>query len=76
MRAIVCEKLGPPSALVLRELPDPPDPGPGEIKVAIAARGVQFVDVLMVAGEYQTKPALPFIPGDSGRRRRVGFQRG
>ncbi len=66
MRAIVCEKLGPPSALVLRELPDPPDPGPGEIKVAIAARGVQFVDVLMVAGEYQTKPALPFIPGGEG----------
>ena len=66
MRAIVCEKLGPPSSLVLRELPDPPDPGPGEIKVAIAARGVQFVDVLMVAGEYQTKPPLPFIPGGEG----------
>jgi len=66
MRAIVCEKLGPPSSLVLRELPDPPEPGPGEIKVAIAARGVQFVDVLMVAGEYQTKPPLPFIPGGEG----------
>lgn len=66
MRAIVCEKLGPPSSLVLRELPDPPDPVPGEIKVAIAARGVQFVDVLMVAGEYQTKPPLPFIPGGEG----------
>lgn len=66
MRAIVCEKLGPPSSLVLRELPDPPDPGPGEIKVAIAARGVQYVDVLMVAGEYQTKPPLPFIPGGEG----------
>ena len=66
MRAMVCESLGPPSSLVLRELPDPPDPGPGEIKVAIAARGVQFVDVLMVAGEYQTKPPLPFVPGGEG----------
>ena len=66
MRAIVCETLGPPSSLVLRELPDPPDPGPGEIKVAIAARGVQYVDVLMVAGEYQTKPPLPFVPGGEG----------
>ena len=63
MRAIVCEKLGAPGDLVLRDLPDPPDPGAGEIKVALAARGVQFVDVLMVAGEYQTKPPLPFIPG-------------
>ena len=66
MRAMVCETLGPPSSLVLRDLPDPPDPGPGEIKVAIAARGVQFVDVLMVAGEYQTKPPLPFVPGGEG----------
>ena len=66
MRAIVCETLGPPSSLVLRELPEPSDPGQGEIKVAIAARGVQFVDVLMVAGQYQTKPSLPFIPGGEG----------
>jgi NADPH2:quinone reductase len=66
MRAIVCEKLGAPTDLVLRDLPDPPDPGAGEIKVALAARGVQFVDVLMVAGDYQTKPPLPFIPGGEG----------
>lgn len=66
MRAIVCEQLGPPSSLVLRDLPDPPDPGPDEIKVAVKARGVQVVDVLMVAGEYQTKPPLPFIPGGEG----------
>ena len=63
MRAVVCEKLGLPSDLVVRELPDPPAPGVGEIMVALAARGVQFVDVLMAAGEYQTKPPLPFIPG-------------
>ena len=63
MRAIVCEKLGLPSDLVMRELPDSHEPGPGEIKVALSARGAQFVDVLMAAGEYQTKPPLPFIPG-------------
>lgn len=63
MRAVVCEKLGPPSNLAMRDVPDPPAPGPGEIKVALAARGAQFVDVLMIAGEYQTKPPLPFIPG-------------
>ena len=63
MRAIVCEKLGLPSDLVMRELPDSLEPGPGEIKVALSARGAQFIDVLMAAGEYQTKPALPFIPG-------------
>lgn len=63
MRAVVCEKLGVPDDLIFRDLAEPPDPGPGEIKVALAARGVQYVDVLMIAGKYQTKPDLPFIPG-------------
>ena len=39
MRAIVCEQLGDPEKLVLRELPSP-TPGPGEVKVALHARGV------------------------------------
>lgn len=62
MRAIVCETLGAPEVLVLRDLPEP-EPGPGEIKVRILARAVQYVDVLMVAGQYQFKPPLPFVPG-------------
>ena len=62
MRAIVCEKLGDPEHLVLREVPSP-TPGPGEVKVALKARGVSFVDVLVIAGQYQTKREVPFIPG-------------
>src|SRR5215471_10265196 len=62
MRAIFCEKLGGPEELVLREVPSPV-PGPGEVKVALRARGVSFVDVLMIAGQYQVKRELPFIPG-------------
>jgi len=73
MRVVVCEKLGSPSDLVLREIPDPPEPGLGEIKVALKAHGVQFVDVLMIAGEYQTKPPLPFIPGSEAAGEVVGL---
>ena len=62
MRAIFCEELGDPERLVLREVPSPP-PGPGEVKVALHARGVSFVDVLVIAGQYQTKREVPFIPG-------------
>ncbi|MBM3225500.1 MAG: NADPH:quinone oxidoreductase family protein [Candidatus Tectomicrobia bacterium] len=62
MQAILCEKLGNPEDLVLRDLPSP-RPGPGEVKVALHARGVSFVDVLMIAGQYQVKRDLPFIPG-------------
>jgi NADPH2:quinone reductase len=62
MKAIVCERLGGPEHLVLRELPSP-TPAPGEVKVALRARGVSFVDVLVIAGQYQTKREVPFIPG-------------
>jgi NADPH2:quinone reductase len=31
--------------------------------VALRARGVSYVDVLMIAGQYQVKRDLPFIPG-------------
>ena len=62
MQAIFCEQLGGPEHLVLREIASP-TPGPGEVRVALRARGVSFVDVLTIAGEYQTKREVPFIPG-------------
>ena len=63
MKAMVCEAFGGPEVLALRDLPDPPPPGAGEIQVRIRARGVQYVDVLMLAGKYQFRPDPPFIPG-------------
>lgn len=63
MKAMVCERFGGPEVLVERELPDPAPPGFGEIQVRIEARGVQYVDVLMLAGKYQFRPEPPFIPG-------------
>ena len=66
MKAVVCEAFGGPEVLTLRELPDPPPPGPGELQVRIRARGVQYVDVLMLAGKYQFRPEPPFIPGSEG----------
>ncbi|HUN40379.1 MAG TPA: NADPH:quinone oxidoreductase family protein [Acetobacteraceae bacterium] len=63
MKAMVCEAFGGPEVLALRDVPDPPSPGPGEITVRIRARGVQYVDVLMLAGKYQFRPEPPFIPG-------------
>jgi len=63
MKAMVCEAFGGPEVLAQREVPDPPPPGPGEITVRIRARGVQYVDVLMLAGKYQFRPEPPFVPG-------------
>ena len=66
MKAVVCEAFGGPEVLALREMRDPPPPGPGELQVRIQARGVQYVDVLMLAGKYQFRPEPPFIPGSEG----------
>jgi NADPH2:quinone reductase len=66
MKGVVCEAFGGPEVLALRELPDPPPPGPGEMQVRIRARGVQYVDVLMLAGKYQFRPDPPFVPGNEG----------
>src|SRR5579864_4556656 len=66
MKAVVCEAFGGPEVLALREVPDPPPPGPGEVQVRIRARGIQYVDVLMLAGKYQFRPEPPFIPGNEG----------
>jgi NADPH:quinone reductase len=63
MKAVVCEALGGPEVLALREVEDPPSPDSGEVQVRIRARGAQFVDVLMLAGKYQFRPEPPFIPG-------------
>jgi NADPH2:quinone reductase len=69
MKAVFCEKLGSPDDLVVRDIPPPGAPGDGQVQVAIQARGVAFTDVLMVAGEYQVKPELPFIVGGEGAGR-------
>ncbi len=66
MKAVVCEAFGGPEVLALRELPDPPAPGRGEVQVRLLARGVQYVDVLMLAGKYQFRPEPPFVPGNEG----------
>ncbi|MGD0104211.1 MAG: NADPH:quinone oxidoreductase family protein [Rhodopila sp.] len=63
MKAMICERFGGPDVLAEHEVPDPVPPGPDEIQVRIEARGVQYVDVLMLAGKYQFRPEPPFIPG-------------
>ncbi len=63
MRAIVCREYGSPAELTVSEV-DAPAPGPGEVRLTIDATGLGYVDALTVAGRYQIKPPLPFIPGN------------
>jgi NADPH2:quinone reductase len=62
MRAVICRALGGPETLVLDDLATPTT-GPGQVMIDVHAAGVNFADTLMIAGQYQEKPNLPFVPG-------------
>jgi NADPH:quinone reductase len=63
MRAVVVHETGGPEMLVAGELPSP-DAGPGELRVDVAAAGVNYVDVYYRTGAYPA--ATPFIAGSEG----------
>lgn len=66
MRAVLCEKYGGHEALVLREIDEPGDPGPGQVKIALETREIQFSDLVRFKGEYQVSSELPFVAGGDG----------
>ncbi|MFN3399992.1 MAG: alcohol dehydrogenase catalytic domain-containing protein, partial [Ferrovibrio sp.] len=61
-RAMLVRRLGPPEVLEPARLPRQPLKA-GEVRIAVRAAGVNFPDILQVAGDYQHKPPLPFVPG-------------
>lgn len=75
MRALVCSELGTPSLLRIEKRPIP-RPRANEVLIQVGAAAVNFPDLLMVAGGYQHKPALPFIPGMEGAGRVIGVGKG
>lgn len=62
MKAVRCVQWGPPEELVVAEI-DEPRPKPGEVRVRVAAAGINFPDALIVQRKYQLQPPLPFTPG-------------
>jgi len=63
MRALVCNEYGPPEKLVI-ENRRTPAPGENEVLVGIKAAGINFPDLLLIAGKYQVKVPPPFVPGN------------
>lgn len=62
MRAVVCHRFGPPETLRVEDVAALPLAA-GQVRIAVAAAGVNFADILMVAGKYQEKAPFPFVPG-------------
>ncbi len=60
MLAFQVDEIGKPP--VLRNIPAP-KPGKGQVRLKIAACGLNFADLLMLQGKYQEMPATPFTLG-------------
>lgn len=63
MRAVIVEQTGGPEVLTLVER-ESPLPGPGEVRVKVAAAGVNFIDTYQRSGLYPLP--LPFVAGNEG----------
>ncbi|WP_395704082.1 NADPH:quinone oxidoreductase family protein [Aquabacterium sp.] len=62
MQAWICENPIGVEALQWKEVPTP-EPGPGQVRLAVRAASLNFPDILIVQNKYQFKPPLPFVPG-------------
>jgi NADPH:quinone reductase len=62
VKAWVVRELGGPESMRFEDV-EPGEPTDGMVRIAVGAAAINFLDALMIAGTYQVKPALPFIPG-------------
>jgi NADPH:quinone reductase-like Zn-dependent oxidoreductase len=62
MRAVVITKNGGPQVLRVEERPDPPLAA-GQVRIAVAAAGINFADVLARIGLYPDAPKPPCVIG-------------
>lgn len=62
MRAVMCRSLSGVDGLTVEDVP-PPAMVENGVRIKVGAAALNFADTLMVAGKYQVKPDLPFVPG-------------
>jgi len=62
VKAVVQTGTGGPEVLQVRERPDPPV-GPGEVRIAVKAAGINFADTMARVGLYPDAPKPPCVMG-------------
>lgn len=62
VKSIVVTEFGSSSVLEVQET-EIPEPGPGEVRIDVAATGLNFADVMQRRGHYRGGPEPPFVPG-------------
>ena len=64
MRAWRVHEFGAPTDVLRFNEVDAPEPGPGEVQIAVEAITINFNDIDGIRGRYRTVPVeLPYIPG-------------
>ena len=63
MDALVCNAYGTTDELLIEDWDDPVA-GDGQVVIDVMAAGINFPDILVVAGTYQDKTPPPFVPGN------------
>ncbi|HEY5054029.1 MAG TPA: medium chain dehydrogenase/reductase family protein [Solirubrobacterales bacterium] len=62
MKAVVLTGTGGPEVMQVREMPDPAV-GPGEVRIAVKAAGINFADTMARVGLYPDSPKPPCVLG-------------
>jgi NADPH2:quinone reductase len=62
MRAIEVTAYGDSEVIEHTER-EQPEPGPGEVRIAVEAAGINFADIMQRRGHYHGGPEAPFVPG-------------
>ena len=62
MKAIEVTEFGDSNVIETTER-DAPEPGPGEVRIAVEAAGINFADIMQRRGHYQGGPEPPYVPG-------------
>ncbi|MCP3822625.1 NADPH:quinone oxidoreductase family protein [Streptomyces sp. A3M-1-3] len=63
MQAWRVHTLGEPREVMRLDEVAEPVAGPGELRLKVRAANINFPDALMIRGQYQVRPPLPFTPG-------------
>ncbi|MEI7706003.1 MAG: medium chain dehydrogenase/reductase family protein [Deltaproteobacteria bacterium] len=62
MRAVTITRRGGPEVVQVREVAEP-SPGPGQVRIAVRAAGLNFADLMARMGLYPDAPKLPAVVG-------------
>jgi len=62
MKAVQVAAFGDASKLELTDV-SKPEPGPGEVRIDVAAAGINFADIMQRRGDYHGGPEPPYIAG-------------